>query len=514
VFAIRAKDEAGAVTPVLDEVENVRRLRVSGRSTGPLFSVSNEYLGAVTTSVCKTPVIILDIPAGVALEFQWIADASSYGGIVSGYRYGWDINDLNNDDEWEVDYTPFTSRIARAPSRKYFFGTHTFTVEVIDNSGYCSRVEIKVNIIQFTMERNLLVVDDFPADETFQAGWDNRLGNGIIPSQDEHDEFWRDMVDNVEGFIPETDMITVSGDHPVKLEQVAAYKSIIWSVFTDVGQLQDLPLIYQYVQYRQKNPPLTSVVSGGKRQPNMLALFMASGGHLLIAGRHPVTSVINRTFAAGSRYPFLMLYDQEGRQDQVPDDENPLGDKSFGYQELCLETLDFAIPNPSERRDDRYTCSIQQERPITPTRLIDEGMREAIPIDPAFPRLELRPECTTGGRAYAENKRSYEAEVYNPQYFFDNCIFAVRSRDCFEPIYGLHCLKQSSINYGQPVAFWTSAFADRTNELVPETVPARSAVYGFPPVYFNPEQVKPGIEHIMFCEWQLPSLDPHTCAGP
>jgi len=33
---------------------------------------------------------------------------------------------------------------------------------------------------------------------------------------------------------------------------------------------------------------------------------------------------------------------------------------------------------------------------------------------------------------------------------------------------------------------------------------ARSVVFGFPPVYFNPAQVKPGIEHVLFDEWQLP----------
>lgn len=509
VFATRAKDEAGAVTPVLDEEQNVRRVRVSTRSTGPLFSVLNVYLGSVTTSVCKTPIVILDIPAGVPLDFRWVADASSYGGTVSGYRYGWDIADLADASQWETDYTPFTSTIATAPSRQFFFGTHTFSVEVVDNSGFCSRVEIKVNIIQFSMQRSLLVVDDFPADETFQAGWNNQSGNAVLPSDEEHKDFWIDMTDNVDGFVPEADMIQVSGNTPLRLATVAGYKSIIWSVFGAVGQSQDLPLIYQYVQYRQKNPSSTLTITG-KREPNLLALFMAAGGHLLITGRHPASTVINRTFALGSRFPFMFLYDMEGGQDRLPDVSARLGDQSFAYKELCLETLDFAIPSSPVRRDDGYICSIQDQRPITTTRVVDEGMREAIPLDPAFPRMELRPETASGSRYYAEQVRSYEAEVYNPQYFFDRCVFAVASQDCFEPIYGLHCLKQSSVNYGQPVAFWTSSFADRVAE-VQGAVAARSAVFGFPPVYFKPAQVKPGIEHILFCEWQLPAVTPISC---
>jgi len=517
VFAVRAKDEAGAVTPVLDENENVRRVRVSGRSTGPLFSLSNEYLGSVTTSVCSTPAVILDIPAGVPLRFQWVADATSYGGTVTGYRYGWDISDLNDPEQWEVDYTPFTTTVATSPRKTYFFGTHTFTCEVIDNSGFCSRIEVKVNIIQFTMERSLLIVDDFRADESTNAGWGNVRGNGALPSDAEHRQFWIDMTSNIDGFLPDADMVKVDGNNPIRLERIATYKAILWSVFTDAGQSQDLPLLYQYIQYRLKNPPTTATITG-KREPNILALFMASGGHVLITGRYPMTAVINRNEALGSRFPFMSLYDMEGDQHRIPNTAAPIGDQSFAYKEMCVETFDVAIPSTSTRRDEDFICSVANVRPITTDRTIKLGMREGISLDPAFPRIELRPETAGGTRAYAPAKRSYEAEVYNPQYFFDRCVFAVKPpymsggvlRDCFEPIYGLHCLDQNSVNYGQPVAFWTSAFADRIAE-VPGAVPARSAMFGFPPVYFRPDQVKPGIEHILFCEWQLPAVTPVSC---
>ena len=100
--------------------------------------------------------------------------------------------------------------------------------------------------------------------------------------------------------------------------------------------------------------------------------------------------------------------------------------------------------------------------------------------------------------------------MYNPQYFFDDCILATPQRDCFEPIYGLECLDENSVNYGQAVAFWTSAYADYVPQ-VANGVAARSAVFGFPPVYFDPLQVRPGIQHILFCEWRLPSTTPIIC---
>jgi hypothetical protein len=76
-------------------------------------------------------------------------------------------------------------------------------------------------------------------------------------------------------------------------------------------------------------------------------------------------------------------------------------------------------------------------------------------------------------------------------------------RSCFQPIYGLGCNDVNEPTYNQPVAFFTSAYADRVAD-VPGAIGARSAVFGFPPVMFNPDEVRPAIEYIMFNEWQLP----------
>ncbi len=75
------------------------------------------------------------------------------------------------------------------------------------------------------------------------------------------------------------------------------------------------------------------------------------------------------------------------------------------------------------------------------------------------------------------------------------------TRSCFEPIYGNGCLNTSSKIYNAPVAFWTSVYADR----VPDVggVAARSAVWGFHPVYFNPNEVRTALEIVLFDEWKL-----------
>jgi hypothetical protein len=129
-FAVQAMDEAGAVSPVFDLDQNLRRILAGPRITGPILTVTNQYIGLIQTASPHTPPVIIDLPAGVAMAFEFEGDAESYGGLVSGYRYGWDILDLNDDEQWEIDYTPFIGDRAQSPPRTFFraVGNRLYTV--------------------------------------------------------------------------------------------------------------------------------------------------------------------------------------------------------------------------------------------------------------------------------------------------------------------------------------------------------------------------------------------------
>ena len=91
--------------------------------------------------------MILDVLSGVPMNFRLSADASAYGGVESGYRYGWDIQDFNDPSQWEISYTPFVREVNGMPTadtrpRTWRFDSHTFYVEVIDNSGYTSMAAV------------------------------------------------------------------------------------------------------------------------------------------------------------------------------------------------------------------------------------------------------------------------------------------------------------------------------------------------------------------------------------
>jgi hypothetical protein len=497
VFAIRAMDEAGAITPVFDELSNLRRIIVTGRTGGPMLTVSNQYFGSLTW-MGIAPLAYMDLPPGVPVKFCWQTSAADYGGIVVAYRYGWNVLDVNDPGQWEVDWTPFSmwnedgDGLACSSQRVLYAQAHTFSIEVKDNNGYVSRIEIKVNIVPFTMEKNLLLVDDFV--EGAWGGWNHLQGKGVIPNDIEHDEFWDDMLSGVAGFDPQLDVIEVTGSSNLPLDVLAQYKTIIWCANGSYGQNENHPLLHRVIGFRPKQDDNQT---GGKRYPNVLALFMAAGGKVLICGQHPVSMALNKTYAPKVRLPAIFKYDLQfsaGDQDH-PNVANPPGDQSFPYLELCLETMDLAVTAPIIRRNGAV-CNVVTTRKAPPNSIRDHTMRAGIPLDPMFPRIELRDETAAQGKAHDPTVKGLNVEVYNPEYFTDLCAHVRGPRDCFQAIYGLDCFDTGEPTYGQPVAFWTSTFAD--------SLEARSAVFGFPPVMFEPDQVRPAIEYILFNEWQLP----------
>ncbi len=524
VFAIRAKDEAGAVTPVLTEPVNVRRIKIAARTSGPTFVLTSTLIGSIITKTCDYPLTIVDVPAGIDITFLLSACAEDYGGTVAGYRYGWDILDLNDPDQWEIDYTPFVSAVATTPPRRFNFGTHTFTAEVIDNSGFCSRIEVKFNIIRFTGERNLMLVDDYKPDEVpGQNGWVTT--NGGVPSDAEHDAFWLDMTSNLDGFDPLRDVIATSQDRELPLTTIATYKSIVWSVFSDIDTRDTaaLPSLYQYIVYRSKRPPAGSGGAcsnsggvSGKVVPNYIGLAMQAGVHVLIAGNHPIQNMVPRSGTFQVRYPMIPAIELEPGNVQTgtpdPDDvSNPPGDQAFAYRELCVDVIDYGFLTSQRARltgtgSNRRYCGLGGWRAPNAQSRRDDTMRTGVPADANFPALNLRPEVANAGKAFAPTNQGIDVEVYNPEYFRAGaaCQYIAPPRPCFEPIYRLGCLDTAERTYQQPVAFWTGAYADVLNEDIPNAVRARSAVFGFPPVYFNPSEMKLGIEYIMFDEWQLP----------
>lgn len=499
VFAVQAKNPQGDATDIVFG-KNMVRLLVSRHSTGPLLKVSNRFIGTMLTAVITTPPWIVDIPSGVAMAFSLTADASSYGAVVSGYRWGWDISDPDDDSQWSIDFTPFVGEVAEVPPHTFFFGTHTIYIEVIDCWGFKSRIPVQTNVIPAVMDRPLLVVDDW---EEIYGGWART--NGAIPSDAEHDQFWLAMTDEVDGFDLNSDVIEVDAGNIPPLELLLNYKSIIWSAFGAHNAYLETAL-HEIVRFRDLG---IGMPIGGEVLPNLIALYMAAGGHVLLCGGEIMVSSINPNsfMSQPPVYPLIFRYELGGDQSGIYEDSDigqwGIGEESFPYYDCCLNVLDFAYVSSQSRirRSGVHNCPVNMVRTHNPR---TDGLRTTMPVDIGsdFPTMNLRPEAAGPGKWWAPERSGLNCDIYNPSYFGNLCSVAeiFPQRSCLEPIWANGCLDPGSAIYGAPVAFWTTTYADR----VPEGgVAARSAVWGFHPVYFNPEEVKVAARVVLFDEWQL-----------
>jgi hypothetical protein len=216
-FAVQAKDVAGAVTPTLEWNTNVRHVRISP-GKAPLLSVTEKFLGS-SNFVGPNSIKAYEIAAGQPLNFSWKADASDYAGIIDAYRFGWEIQDVNDADDpgWAVPWGSGTSYL-RAPVRTFQQGSPNFVIQCRDNSGAISRGTVQFEVVQVTpraQQFDLLFIDDYdlPPDQEPSRTWR---------------EEWEEMlVGRVSNFDPAVDFIS---GRDVDFRLVNRYKSVIWFV--------------------------------------------------------------------------------------------------------------------------------------------------------------------------------------------------------------------------------------------------------------------------------------------
>ena len=195
VFAVQAKDEAGAVTSIFDMRSNVRVFALL-KVVGPVLTVKETFLGLHRFLGTNIRPQAFSLPAEFTFRFTWSADASGYGGVISGYRYGWDVADLSNPNDWEVLPSPYATW---APPRSFSSGVHTLFVEAVDNNGYTTLAQIEISIFPIDMSRNLLWVDDFYSTDFLQIDYS-------FPTETEHDQFWLRICARARDFNPDRDV--------------------------------------------------------------------------------------------------------------------------------------------------------------------------------------------------------------------------------------------------------------------------------------------------------------------
>ena len=322
LFAVQARDVAGAVTPTFEWGVNVRHVQTTN-SKYPLLTVTEQFLGT-EAAVATNSVRSFEIAADQALNFTWIGDGSEYGGIIEAYRYGWDVTDPEdpNDPGWAVPWGSGPSW-QRAPTQRFQIGAHNFVVQCRDNSGTISRLIYLLNVVQvpaYSEQRELLLVDDWREDAT--GGTLDPLWDGM----------WNNLLQGVTGFQP-ADFLEASAERArITFPFVVDYKSVIW--FTNASG--------QSVWTTTLSP-----VSRLVMRFNWMEIYQARIGNLLMVG----PGVLGNTVADGENYIYPIVFNVPigpplgmGQYRDVDGTLKNRGTLRFPYRSFCLELIDQVRP--------------------------------------------------------------------------------------------------------------------------------------------------------------------------
>lgn len=172
VFVVIAFDEAGAYTPYVSGDANALAFRALYASNGgPLLTLFNDFF----TFSYVTPVyaprdprtwIELEVPAGIPLDFHWVADAQP-GTFVQSYRWVLDAENLD-DDRPRTNEVTDTSHWSVATSEMKSctlppFDTardHFLYVEASDGNGLRSLGIVHFTVAAAAFDRPLAICDD------------------------------------------------------------------------------------------------------------------------------------------------------------------------------------------------------------------------------------------------------------------------------------------------------------------------------------------------------------------
>lgn len=479
LFAVQAKDEAGAVTSVYSMRTNARAFSIF-TTAGPLLKVTEPYLGTMAYLGTNSRTATFRLPAGFVFHFSWYADASSYGGVVTSYRYGWDVTDLNDPSDWAVNPSPY---VTAAPPATFRSGVHTLFIEAVDNNGISTIGTLEITGFPIDMSRNLLWVDDFYSDDFVPTTY-------AFPTETQDDTFWVRVCQRAKDFVKTRDVFDTreTDFRPPDMELVWKYKNVIWTYGSE-NQVNAWDDVVRFI-------PESKMGSVSILTFNFLAYYMASGGHLWTSGKSDKQGGLCAVlYTSAQMYPLSFKCEITGPRTGCDGDTS--GVYCMAFKDYCVSVIDKVWSTP--RNDPRM-----------PVRRLDwdamsSAYKDAIdPItgwQPGLPQeLRLWDEVTKSGRFFDPSVQGFTyVEVYNPGYWMN--MSGARAQSCFHPMYRMRARSQISPMHHQVVAFWTSKYANVVAP-APGAVAAPSVHFGFPLWFFNRAEVD-SIADVIFTEWQI-----------
>ena len=356
LFAMQARDTAGAVSLDRGYGSAVKNFYINDVAS-PTLTVRETYLGTLqgTGRYGRT---VVDIAQNQPLQFSWSATAASYGAEIAGYRYGWDVGDLTDDDDdgWVNQYGLTDSHL-EADLITFDQSSHTLTIEVIDNAGLLTRYSYVVNVVPVPdpMDQLPVILIDDVFDHVSGA-WEEEDGYPAWYQDVYRDAFWEEVLGGsggVLGFNAERDMLDNEDNvGSWGYRDVVSYRNLIWhSIFSTET----------YINNNFKGAKITQ--PDGERLPVeqyvWLETYQQSVGNVFLAGRG-VVSAFHVTDYDDVKWLWPIIYtsDEEhttncsagtralGFSTREEDDGSitVVGTKQYGYRGLGITVLSHTVP--------------------------------------------------------------------------------------------------------------------------------------------------------------------------
>jgi hypothetical protein len=481
IFAVQARDAAGRAADTFSTRMNARRFKVRA-SAVPMLILYDDYLVGFRFLGTNFNPERRDLPPGVPLRFTWRADVSDYGGTIAGYRYAWDVPDLN---AWDASFEP---GLTGASEVAFYAGVHTLFVETIDIAGNRTLARVTVNVVPFPMDRALLFVDDYYSTNMPVNDYSN-------PTESVHDQFWLRICSRAAGFDPARDVYDAVQNQlkPPTLDLIRRYRNIIWTYSSENNAWSKM------IPFT----PESQVGKAGRHPVNYLSMFLLKGGHLWTLGQGQRGGGLAAALPqAAQSFPMNLACEITANRNDCGGDRS--GVRSMPYRDYCVTMLDkidgifrtgSGMPDRIKGHYDCMSYALRNDSdPLTAAH-------------PGFPpRIDLWTEVTKPGRYFNPEDSlgpggfTY-AEIYDPAYWMERT--AARAQLCFHPIYSMRAKSEHSALNDAAVALWVTKYERVVPEVSAGTgVAAASFHFGFPLWFFRRSAVD-SIVAVVFDEWGI-----------
>lgn len=337
-FAVVAFDEAGAHEPRFLLGNNVISFRPTINLSPPKITVSNPFFFYTQPTggfrISEQDVVRLDFVQGRPVAFNWSAEVEVPGTEIRGYRWVLDPPDQDISDETPRDNERQTWRWSSwslyetsATIGPFELGgdhpsSHRFYVEARDNGGLISLVIIEIRILAFntTVERPILVLDDFRATPDLLVNNDPEDPGSFQPYGDfpteavldtllfavggmpvRHGEFGELSEPGMfAGFDYDTLDYRFANFRGIPMEVLFRYEAVvIFTGYQDAGQ-----------DGLSGRPGIPAIPASALRyinesgRINTLALYLMEGGKVWIFGHGGVRAIVKAILGNAGNYPY------------------------------------------------------------------------------------------------------------------------------------------------------------------------------------------------------------------